>query len=151
MRWAGERKPSRSEGLHRSSKARGDTLCASTFHEEGIPVSMPAYDYRCQACGNRFEAWQKITDDPIQVCPKCSGHVQRIIHATGLVFKGGGFYSTDHRGAATAASPADEGHAPATDGAKGEAKSEKSEAATPKAETKADAKPAPAAAPAANA
>jgi len=113
---------------------------------------MPAYDYRCQACGNRFEAWQKITDDPIQVCPKCSGHVQRIIHATGIVFKGGGFYSTDHRGAATAASLADEAPAPVADGAKGEAKAEKTEAAAPKAETKADAKPATtASAPAANA
>ena len=114
---------------------------------------MPAYDYRCQACGNRFEAWQKITDDPIQVCPKCSGHVQRIIHATGIVFKGGGFYSTDHRGAATAASLADEAHAaPAAEGAKSDAKTEKAESAAPKAETKTDAKPATtASAPAANA
>lgn len=111
---------------------------------------MPAYDYRCQACGNRFEAWQKITDDPIQVCPKCSGHVQRIIHATGIVFKGGGFYSTDHRGATTAALPADEA-APVADGAKDASKAAKSEVAAPKAETKSDAKPATTTAPAASA
>jgi putative FmdB family regulatory protein len=112
---------------------------------------MPAYDYRCQACGNRFEAWQKITDDPIQVCPKCSGHVQRIIHATGIVFKGGGFYSTDHRGSTAATAVADESHTPAADGAKSEAKAEKADASAPKAETKADAAPATASAPAANA
>jgi len=112
---------------------------------------MPAYDYRCQACGNRFEAWQKITDDPIQVCPKCSGHVQRIIHATGIVFKGGGFYSTDHRGSTSATALADESHTPAADAAKGEAKAEKAEATTSKTEPKADSKPATASAPAANA
>jgi putative FmdB family regulatory protein len=108
---------------------------------------MPAYDYRCQNCGNRFEAWQKITDDPIQVCPKCSGHVQRIIHATGIVFKGGGFYSTDHRGSTSSSALADESHAPSAEGAKSEAKAEKAEVTAPKA----DAKPSTAASTAANA
>ncbi len=77
---------------------------------------MPMYDYRCKACGARFEAWQKFTDDPISVCPTCSGPAQRVIHAAGIMFKGSGFYSTDSKSAA-AIPPAD-ATAPAADGAK---------------------------------
>ena len=77
---------------------------------------MPMYDYRCKACGARFEAWQKFTDDPISVCPTCSGPAQRVIHAAGIMFKGSGFYSTDSKSAA-AIPPAD-ATAPAAEGAK---------------------------------
>jgi putative FmdB family regulatory protein len=65
---------------------------------------MPTYEYLCRSCGKRFEAWQKITDEPITVCPNCSGEVHRVIYPVGLMFKGSGFYSTDNRGAASAAS-----------------------------------------------
>ncbi len=64
---------------------------------------MPTYDYRCTACGARFEAWQKFTDEPIRVCPTCSGPAQRVIHAPAITFKGSGFYSTDSKAAAAAA------------------------------------------------
>lgn len=74
---------------------------------------MPMYDYRCKACGARFEAWQKFTDDPISVCPNCSGPAQRVIHAAGIMFKGAGFYSTDNK-SASAIPPTDAATAPAT-------------------------------------
>ena len=78
---------------------------------------MPMYDYRCKACGARFEAWQKFTDDPISVCPNCSGPAQRVIHAAGIMFKGSGFYSTDSKSHA-AIPPAEAATAPAaSDGA----------------------------------
>lgn len=64
---------------------------------------MPTYDYRCESCGNRFDVWQKMTDDPLTVCPKCAGHVRRVIHPAGIVFKGSGFYITDTRGTSAAA------------------------------------------------
>ena len=67
---------------------------------------MPTYDYHCDVCGNRFDAWQKMTDEPLAVCPKCAGHVHRVIHPTGILFKGSGFYSTDQRGATESAKPA---------------------------------------------
>ena len=73
---------------------------------------MPMYDYRCTACVARFEAWQKFTDDPISVCPTCSGPAQRVIHAAGIMFKGSGFYSTDSKSAA-AIPPAEATTAPA--------------------------------------
>jgi putative FmdB family regulatory protein len=84
------------------------------------------YDYRCKACGARFEAWQKFTDDPISVCPNCSGPAQRVIHAAGIMFKGSGFYSTDSRSHASI--PPNDATAPAaSDGATSEkvAKAEK--------------------------
>lgn len=60
---------------------------------------MPTYDYHCDSCGYDFEEFQKITDDPITICPKCkTDSVKRIITGgAGFVLKGSGFYSTDHR------------------------------------------------------
>jgi len=71
---------------------------------EVIGADMPTYEYLCQACGSRFEAWQKITDDPIEICPTCGDHVHRVLYPVGLVFKGSGFYKTDNRGNAGNAS-----------------------------------------------
>jgi putative FmdB family regulatory protein len=60
---------------------------------------MPTYEYRCRACGHAFEAFQKISEAPIDTCPDCEAvDVQRLISAGGgLVFKGSGFYATDYR------------------------------------------------------
>jgi hypothetical protein len=38
-----------------------------------------------------------MSDDPIQVCPECSGQVRRVFHAVRVIFKGSGFYVTDNR------------------------------------------------------
>ncbi|HEU0028477.1 MAG TPA: FmdB family zinc ribbon protein [Ktedonobacterales bacterium] len=70
---------------------------------------MPTYDYRCTACGARFEAWQKFTDEPIRVCPTCSGPAQRVIHAPAITFKGSGFYITDSKGSRAVPSGASDG------------------------------------------
>jgi putative FmdB family regulatory protein len=69
---------------------------------EVVSAAMPTYDYRCQSCGARFEAWQKITDDPIDTCPTCGGPARRVLHPVGLVFKGSGFYKTDQRDSSSA-------------------------------------------------
>lgn len=54
---------------------------------------MPVYEYECSACNHRFEEWQKISDDPIKVCPKCSeAKVERLISQTSFQLKGGGWY-----------------------------------------------------------
>jgi len=55
---------------------------------------MPIYEYACGACGNEFEAEQRITEDPIKTCPECkSRQVKRLISQTSFVLKGGGWYS----------------------------------------------------------
>ena len=38
---------------------------------------MPTYEYSCDSCGNDFEVFQKMSDEPVQVCPKC-GHYRKI-------------------------------------------------------------------------
>ena len=55
---------------------------------------MPIYEYRCDKCDHEFEAEQRITDEPIRVCPKCRARkVRRLISQTSFVLKGGGWYS----------------------------------------------------------
>jgi len=55
---------------------------------------MPIYEYECQSCGHRFEEWQKMSDKPISVCPKCSvGKVEKLISHTSFQLKGGGWYN----------------------------------------------------------
>ncbi|MEN6350768.1 MAG: zinc ribbon domain-containing protein [Syntrophomonas sp.] len=57
---------------------------------------MPTYDYKCENCGH-FEKVQKISAPPLTECPACGGKVERLISKNvSIVFKGPGFYSTDH-------------------------------------------------------
>lgn len=60
---------------------------------------MPTYEYRCGACGHRFERFQKMSDEPVRSCPECGEEeAERLISpGGGLVFKGSGFYATDYR------------------------------------------------------
>ena len=57
---------------------------------------MPTYEYLCRECSHRFETWQKMTEEPLTICPQCGGHIRRVLFPTGIVFKGQGFYKTDH-------------------------------------------------------
>jgi putative FmdB family regulatory protein len=55
---------------------------------------MPIYEYECQSCGHRFEEWQKMSDKPVKVCPKCKARkVEKLISHTSFQLKGGGWYS----------------------------------------------------------
>ena len=56
---------------------------------------MPTYLYECDECG-RFEKMQKISENKLEECPKCGNEVKKIIGNPGIVFKGSGFYTTDH-------------------------------------------------------
>ena len=59
---------------------------------------MPTYEYECEKCHHQFEKSQSITDEPVKVCPVCGGKVKRLISGGGgFLFKGNGFYITDHR------------------------------------------------------
>lgn len=57
---------------------------------------MPTYEYQCKSCEHRFETWQKMADEPLTVCPQCQGVIRRVLFPAGIVFKGSGFYKTDH-------------------------------------------------------
>ena len=67
---------------------------------------MPTYEYHCEKCGQNFDAFQSMRDQPYQECPKelCRlpewghGKVKRLLGTgAGLIFKGSGFYITDYR------------------------------------------------------
>src|SRR5215467_2714170 len=67
---------------------------------------MPTYEYHCEKCGQNFDAFQSMRDQPYKECPKelCRlpkwghGKVKRLLGTgAGLIFKGSGFYSTDYR------------------------------------------------------
>jgi putative FmdB family regulatory protein len=59
---------------------------------------MPVYGYRCSR-GHHFEVQQRITEPPLSQCPECGAPVTRVFYPVGIIFKGGGFYKTDSRGA----------------------------------------------------
>lgn len=61
---------------------------------------MPVYGYRCSR-GHHFEVQQRITEAPLSQCPECGAPVTRVFYPVGIIFKGGGFYKTDSRGASS--------------------------------------------------
>ena len=95
---------------------------------------MPIHEYKCQACGCRTEALQKLRDKPLQKCPKCGGPLVKLISSPAIQFKGSGFYITDYahkniptqeekaRDSKPVEKPAEK--APEKSGAKSEAKGE---------------------------
>ena len=59
---------------------------------------MPVYAYRCESCGVHFERQQSFSDAPLKRCPECNKNtLRKDIGPVGVVFKGSGFYATDHR------------------------------------------------------
>ena len=54
---------------------------------------MPTYDYKCKDCEHEFEAFQKMSDTPIDKCPKCGKKkvIKVISGGAGIIFKGSGW------------------------------------------------------------
>jgi putative FmdB family regulatory protein len=57
---------------------------------------MPTYEYTCRDCGHTFDIVQKMTDEPLTVCPECGGTLRKVFAVPAIAFKGSGFYATDH-------------------------------------------------------
>jgi putative FmdB family regulatory protein len=58
---------------------------------------MPAYDYRCTACGHTFEITRPFGSTGEVTCPACGGATKRVYTPVGVHFKGSGFHNTDYR------------------------------------------------------
>ncbi len=59
---------------------------------------MPVYTYRCENCGVQFYRTQKFSEPPLAWCPECGKkELRKVYTPVGIVFKGSGFYATDHR------------------------------------------------------
>lgn len=61
---------------------------------------MPTYEYRCRSCGEHLEVVQSFRDDPLSECGLCGGDLRKVFSATGIIFKGSGYYVNDSRAAA---------------------------------------------------
>jgi putative FmdB family regulatory protein len=72
---------------------------------------VPTYEYACTSCGHHLEVAQSFTDAPLETCPRCSGRLRRVFHPAGILFRGPGFYATDHRRGAGATGKKKEGAA----------------------------------------
>ncbi len=66
---------------------------------------MPIYEYECGSCHHRFEVKQGFKDKPQAKCPQCKATARRVFHPTPIIFKGSGFYITDHRPSESSSRP----------------------------------------------
>jgi len=53
---------------------------------------MPLREYQCDACGHRFEVIQKMSDPPLEACPKCGEILRKLQAAPAFHLKGSGWY-----------------------------------------------------------
>ena len=80
---------------------------------------MPIYEYECLGCGKIFEIFQKIAEEPLKECRFCKGSVHRLISNCSFQLKGSGWYVTDYKSPANAAT--------GNGGKRGESKAETTE------------------------
>ena len=64
---------------------------------------MARYDYRCPSCETVFEVEHAMGEHPDITCPSCGAHAEKVFSASGIVFKGSGYYNTDQRGKGSSA------------------------------------------------
>ncbi len=99
---------------------------------------MPVYTYKCENCGHEFDRTQDFSDKPLKQCPNCKKRtLQKVYKPAPVVFRGSGFYSTDHRSSSSASRTAagNGSDSKSTDAnGTGEAKPEKKETKPKKAE-----------------
>lgn len=73
---------------------------------------MPIYEYQCEACDHKMEKLQKLSDEPLKVCPVCNeSKLNKLVSAAGFRLKGGGWYETDFK-TGKKKNVADDSHSP---------------------------------------
>ncbi|MFH2058429.1 MAG: zinc ribbon domain-containing protein [Pseudomonadota bacterium] len=60
---------------------------------------MPVYEYQCSECKKIVEAFQKISEAPLETCSHCKGNLKKMISQSSFHLKGSGWYVTDYGGA----------------------------------------------------
>jgi putative FmdB family regulatory protein len=58
---------------------------------------VPLYSYQCTTCGAHFDRAQSFDDRSVPACPNGHAASRRVFSPPTIIFKGAGFYSTDHR------------------------------------------------------
>lgn len=57
---------------------------------------MPIYEYECLECGISFDRLQRFGEPAPEACPNGHKKVHRLLSQPAIIFKGSGFYVTDH-------------------------------------------------------
>ncbi len=60
---------------------------------------MPIYEYECLNCGRQCEVVQKFSDEPLETCPSCGGHMHKMISRSSFILKGTGWYASGYSSA----------------------------------------------------
>lgn len=67
---------------------------------------MPIYIYHCANCNYEFEHSQRFSDPHLKKCPRCGKlTLHKVFTPATVIYKGSGFYSTDHRSASGTPTP----------------------------------------------
>lgn len=98
---------------------------------------MPTYDYQCRSCGVITEVVHSMLEDGPSVCERCGGDLRRVVHATGIIFRGSGFYKTDSRSSSSTSVTGSRAPTPSADPPKETANSDLSSTGSPAALPKA--------------
>ena len=69
---------------------------------------MPTYDFRCPSCSSKFEKRRSFSETSPVPCPDCGSEAEQLISPVPIIFKGSGFYVTDHRGSHGHSTPAED-------------------------------------------
>jgi putative FmdB family regulatory protein len=102
---------------------------------------MPLYEYECQSCHEHVEKIQKFSAPEITVCPKCGGHLERVLSAPAVQFKGSGWYVSDYgAGKKKPASKGSDSGGSGSGSSGSESKSSESSGSESKTESKAETK-----------
>jgi len=110
---------------------------------------MPLYEYECTTCHKHTEKIQKFSDPEITVCPHCGGHLERVLSAPAVSFKGGGWYADGYGNAKPKSSGDGAGAKSSGESKSSESKSGESKSSSDSSSSTPASAPAPAAAPAA--
>src|SRR5674476_875828 len=79
---------------------------------------MPIYAYKCESCGFAKDVLQKMSDSLLTECPSCGASAfKKQLTAAGFQLKGSGWYATDFKGGASAATTANATTTSGSDGA----------------------------------
>ncbi len=59
---------------------------------------MPIFEYRCLACGNKFEQLLLANESPHLACPVCNSlKIEKVVSISSFRLKGTGWYQTDFK------------------------------------------------------
>jgi len=99
---------------------------------------LPTYEFECPECEYRFEQRRSFSDEGSVSCPKCHCETRKVFSPVPIIFKGSGFYVTDHRGNNSGSAPPESGSAPASSVKSSDTSKPAEAAKTKTANTKAD-------------